>query len=330
MGVCLIATGGTIASLRDPQTGAVRPAVGADELVASVPGLREAGLTHVEELSKVNGWNIDPKLILALAGRINHRLAEPDTDGVVVTHGTDTVEETAFACDLLIRSDKPVAFAAAMRSGDELSADGPRNLLNAVKVAGARAARGLGAVVVMNDEVHAARWVRKTDSSRVNAFASPGRQAVALLPPRGLSVLHRPQRVVIEQPNALDRQVVVLQTFTGMPGDLPGKIVRAAGADGLVLEGTGLGNIPGSAMEGARVLLARGTPVIVATRVVSGGTSPVYGGPGGGATLRDMGLLEARNLSAAKARLLLMILLANGLSGPELSTAFARTVSELA
>jgi L-asparaginase len=330
MGVCLIATGGTIASLRDPQTGAVRPAVGGDELVATVPGVKEAGLTQVEELAKVNGWNIDPELILSLAGRIKQRLAQLDIDGVVVTHGTDTVEETAFACDLMTKSDKPVAFAAAMRSGDELSADGPRNLLNAVRVAGSPDAHGLGAVLVMNDEVHAARWVRKVDSSQVNAFASPGRHPVALLLPRGLTVLHRPQRVTLTPPKALDRQVVVLQTFIGMPADLPSKIVEATGADGVILEGTGLGNLPGSAMEGAKGLIDQGIPVIVATRVVKGGTSPVYGGPGGGATLRDMGLIEARHLSAAKARLLLMILLANGLKGRELSTMFTQTAAELA
>ncbi len=330
MGVCLIATGGTIASLRDPETGAVRPAVGGDELAATVPGIQEAGLTRVEELSKVNGWNIDPELILALAGRISYRLAEGDVDGVVVTHGTDTVEETAFACDLLTQSDKTVAFAVAMRSGDELSADGPRNLLNAVRVAGSPDARGLGAVVVMNDEVHAARWVRKVHSSHVNAFASPGRQPVALLPPGGLTVLHRPERLTLQEPKSLHCQVAVLQTFTGMPRDLPSKIVEATGADGLVLEGTGLGNLPGSAMEGAKAVLDQGIPVIVATRVIGGGTSSVYGGPGGGATLRDMGLIEAQNLSAAKARLLLMILLANGLRGRELSTTFRRTVAELA
>jgi L-asparaginase len=283
----VIATGGTIASLADPETGAVRPAVGASELVASVPGL-EAFDPVVEEVDRVNGWNMTPATMLEVA----RRAAAAREEAIVVTHGTDTVEETAFLCDVTV--ERPLAFAAAMRAGDELGADGPRNLLRAAEVA----PTAPGTVLVMNDEVHPARWVRKAHTRSPAAFVSPGRGPL--------------RRWTVAPPAALDRPVPVLQTYTGMEKGLIGALLDATGAAGLVLEGTGLGNVPGSAEPGIRAALERGLPVVVATRVASGGTGAVYGGPGGGVTLREAGVIPAGTLTAAKARLLLMLLLARG------------------
>jgi L-asparaginase len=287
----VIATGGTIASLADPETGAVRPAVSAEELIAGVPGL-EAFAPVVEEVDRVSGWNVTPATMLEVA----RRAAAAREEAVVVTHGTDTVEETAFLCDVTV--ERPVAFAAAMRAGDELGADGPRNLLRAAQVA----ASAPGSVLVMNDEVHAARWVRKLHTRSPAAFGSPGHGPVAGALPRW----------TVAPPAALDRPVPVLQTYTGLEEHVIGALLDATGAAGLVLEGTGLGNVPGSAEPAVRAALDRGLPVVVATRVPTGGTGAVYGGPGGGVTLRDAGVIGAGTLSAAKARLLLMLLLARG------------------
>jgi L-asparaginase len=181
-----------------------------------------------------------------------------------------------------------------MRAGDELGADGPRNLLRAAEVA----PTAPGTVLVMNDEVHPARWVRKAHTRSPAAFVSPGRGPL--------------RRWTVAPPAALDRPVPVLQTYTGMEEGLIGALLDATGAAGLVLEGTGLGNVPGSAEPGIRAALERGLPVVVATRVASGGTGAVYGGPGGGVTLREAGVIPAGTLTAAKARLLLMLLLARG------------------
>lgn len=294
MALRVVATGGTIASLADPETGAVRPAVAAEELIAGVPGLDAFGPIAVDEVDRVSGWNVTPQTMLEVA----RRAAAAREEAVVVTHGTDTVEETAFFCDVTV--ERPVAFAAAMRSGDELGADGPRNLL-----AAARVARSVpGTVLVMNDEIHAARWVRKLHSRNVAAFASAGHG------PLGAGVTL--PRWTVAPPAALDRPVPVLQTYTGLEEPLVAAVLEATGAAGLVLEGTGLGNVPGSAEPGVRAAVERGLPVVVATRVPSGGTGAVYGGPGGGVTLRDAGVIAAGGLSAAKARLLLMLLLARG------------------
>jgi L-asparaginase len=297
----LIATGGTIASLADPETGAVRPAVSAEDLVRTVPGL---GPVEVEEVAHVNGWNMTPATMLEVARRASG-------GGVVVTHGTDTVEETAFLCDVTVESD--VVFAAAMRSGGEVAADGPRNLLCAAQVASSDAVRGMGTVLVLNDEIHAARWARKQDSSRVSAIVSPGHGPVGTAVPGSVRVvMPPPRRFRVPLPDAVDRPVPVVQTYTGMEEDLIEAVLDATGAAGLVLEGTGLGNVPGSAERGIRAALGRELPVVVATRVPTGGTGAVYGGPGGAVTLRDLGVIAAGSLPAAKARLLLMLLLASG------------------
>jgi L-asparaginase len=325
MTVRLIATGGTIASLADPETGAVRPAVSADDLVRSVPGL---GDVRVEEVARVNGWNMTPATMLEVSRRASVALEEDDVPGVVVTHGTDTVEETAFLCDVTVGSDKPVVFAAAMRSGSEIAADGPRNLLCAAQVAASAAARAMGTVLVLNDEIHAARWARKQDSSRVSAFRSPGHGPIGIATPGSVRVGTKPPvRFRVERPQALAAPVPVVQTYTGMEEGLIEVVLEATGAAGLVLEGTGLGNVPGSAERGIRAAIERGLPVVVATRVPTGGTGAVYGGPGGGMTLRELGVIAAGGLSAAKARLLLMLLLA---AGGDVREPFRQAVETLA
>ena len=299
MTVRLIATGGTIASLADPETGAVRPAVSAEDLVATVPGL---GPVEVEEVAHVNGWNMTPATMLEVARRASAGGA------VVVTHGTDTIEETAFVCDLTVEGD--VVFAGAMRNGSEISADGPRNLLCAARVA--ESAPGLGTVLVLNDEIHAARWARKQDSSRVHALQSPGRGPVGIVVPGSVRIaLPPPKRFLLPLPDSLPA-VPVVQTYTGIEEGLIETVLDATGAAGLVLDGTGLGNVPGSAEPGIRAAIERGLPVVNATRVPSGGVHAIYGGPGGVVTLRELGVIGAGSLSAAKARLLLMLLLACG------------------
>jgi L-asparaginase len=193
-----------------------------------------------------------------------------------------------------------------------VAADGPRNLLCAAQVAASDAVRGMGAMLVLNDEIHAARWARKQDSSRVSAFVSPGRGPIGTVVPGTVRVSVRPpRRFLVPLPDALP-PVPVVQTYTGLEEGLIETVLDATGAAGLVLEGTGLGNVPGTAQRGLSAALARGLPVVVATRVPTGGTGAVYGGPGGGVTLRDLGALAAGSLSAAKARLLLMLLLAGG------------------
>jgi len=228
--VRILTTGGTIASLPDPESGAKRPAVSGEELVAGVPGLNRVADVQVEEIAAVTSWNLTPADMLRVARRAEEVLAEPGVEGVVVTHGTDTLEETAFLCDLTVRSDGPVAVVGAMRSPDELSADGPRNLLNAVRVASAPEARGAGAVVVMNDEIHAARWVRKLDSGLASAFRSPRHGPIGRVAPDSLELPWLPPRAItIDPPERFSHEVALVSAFPGMSEAIFEAVVEASG-----------------------------------------------------------------------------------------------------
>jgi len=328
--VRILTTGGTIASLPDPESGAKRPAVSGEELIAGVPGLDRVSDVQVEELASLSSWNLTPADMLTVARRAEEALAEPGVDGVVVTHGTDTMEETAFLTDVTLRSGGPVAFVGAMRSPDELSADGPRNLLNAVRIASAPEARGVGAVVVMNDEIHAARWVRKLDSALVSAFRSPRRAPIGRVAPESVELPWLPPRgFTIAPPEELSQDVALVAAYPGMGQGLIEGVLDATGAAGLVVEGTGSGNVPESALGGIRSAIERALPVVVATRVPGGSTGGGYGSPGGGAQLRELGAVGAGPLSAGKARLLLMLLLARGQSGEAAAREFEAAAATL-
>ena len=329
MGVLIVATGGTIASLPDPERGAVKPAVSGEELVAGIPALARFGPVEVVELERVNGWNMTPTRMLDVVHELRTRLADATT-GAVVTHGTDTVEETAFLCELLVGADMPVVFAAAMRSGAEIAADGPRNLLNAAKVTVSPEAVGWGSLVAMNDELHSARWCRKLDSYRTSAFSSPDHGPVGAVTPERLKISPPPARVLLETPDALRAEVPVLKTYTGMGEELIETVMDETQADGIVLEGTGAGNVPGSALSGIRVAVRRAIPIAIATSVPAGGVVPIYGGPGGGVTLREEGVLSAGALPAGKARLLLMVCLAVTESADDARRLFSSIVDALA
>lgn len=329
MGALIIATGGTIASLPDPESGAVRPALSGEELVSGIPELSRFGPVEVVELERVNGWNMTPGLMLDVVHELQARLADAAT-GAVVTHGTDTVEETAFLCELLVGVEMPVVFAAAMRSGAEVAADGPRNLLNAVKVAASRESSGWGSLVTMNDELHSARWCRKLDSYRPSAFSSPDHGPVGAVTPDRLRISPPPARVLLDTPDALRVEVPVVKTYTGMGEDLIEVVLDRTGAGGVVLEGSGAGNVPGSALSGIRAAIRGGVPVAIATGVPAGGMVPIYGGPGGGMTLREEGVLSAGGLPAGKARLLLMVCLSVTDSVDEARRLFASSVDVLA
>lgn len=306
----LLATGGTIASRLDPETGAVVPAVSPDDLLAAVPELEAFGPIEVTELDRVNGWNVTPD-VMVRAARTARTALEDGVDGVVITHGTDTTEETLYLVDLLAgdATDRGgIAVACAMRSAGEIGADGPRNLLNAARIVTSEDAKGRGALLSVNDEIHCARWVTKTDTSNVSTFRSwPGGPVgtVELGTPRfDLPTPPRPPHG-----DQVDTAVAVVKAYTGMDDAALRWLVDDQGVHGLVVEGTGAGNVPGTLVPGIEHAISRGVPVVIASRCLTGRPQPIYGGPGGGQTLESVGAVRSNGLSAAKARLGLMVAL---------------------
>jgi L-asparaginase len=241
-----------------------------------------------------------------LRRRVEETLADPRVDGVVVTHGTDTLEETAYLLDLTVAGPKPIVLTGAMRTFSDPGWDGPANLTAAVRTAAHPGARGRGTLVVVGEEIHAASRVRKWHTQRLDAFRS-GLGPVGVLD-RGRPCFHAPAaRGTVFRPRRLVT-AVDLHVLAAGADDRLLRASLASGARGLVLEGTGAGNVPPAVLPGLREALRR-VPVVVVSRCAAGRVAPLYGFEGGGQRLAEMGAILAGDLGGPKARIRLMVAL---------------------
>jgi L-asparaginase len=309
--VRLITTGGTIASRRDERTGDVVAGMSADALRASLHDPLPGIAIEVEEFCNVNSYALDLLTIFALATRINEQLKAPDCDGVVITHGTDTMEESVYLTDLLLASDKPVVFTGAQRAADQPDTDGPRNIADAIRLAVSPAARGLGAMICFEQEFHAARDVSKTHTSRTDTFKSWEHGKLGEIDGATVSVQRRPVLRRSYAPRRIEPNVELIRLAMGA-GDGYLRYAADQGVRAIVLEGFGRGNTPPPVTKAAAKIIGRGIPVIVTSRCPRGRVLPVYGN-GGGTDLHRAGAIFAGDLSGHKARILACVLLGLGL-----------------
>ncbi len=309
--VVVLSTGGTIASRIDHARGHVAPAASGADLLAVMldRGLAPpAGIdVEVEEFCNVGSFTIDLELAFRLARRAAERLAEPEVAGVVVTHGTDTMEESAYMADLVVGGARPIAFTGAQRHADEPDADGPRNLADAIRVVASPAASGLGAVIVFEGEIHAARDATKQHASRVGTFQSAEHGKIGEVDGDLVVIQRRP---LLRRHFAAARVEPAVDLIKLVMGS-DARFLRCAlesGARGIVLEAFGRGNATPAINEVVRDAAGRGTPVLVTSRCPQGRVKPIYG-KGGGKDLAAAGAIFAGDLSGLKARVLLSVLL---------------------
>ncbi|CCG03985.1 asparaginase [Blastococcus saxobsidens] len=303
--VHLLATGGTIASRQGP--GGLAAATPAAELFAAAGPL--PGLTvTTSDLGTVGSFAFTTTDLRELVAEARRCLAE-GVDGVVVTQGTDTMEETAFFTDLVHDDPRPIVFTGAQRPFDAPAPDGPANLADALRVAASPSARGLGALLCFDGVAFAARGVRKIDTLRSGAFGAPGRGPVLRLAGDSVLPLTRPVRpAALPLDLAADLpRVDVIACYLGADAGLLRAAV-ACGAAGLVLEAFGAGNVPPAISETVEQLVSDGVPVLVCSRVPSGPVVPLYAA--GGARLARGGAVFAADLSPWQGRLLLAAALA--------------------
>lgn len=306
--VVVITTGGTIAMRFDAAKGGAVPAVSGKELIEAVPPLAAICPLEVIEFSNIPSFHMTPECMLRLAEATEKALARQDVAGVVISHGTDTLEESAYFIDLYVAPQKPVCLTAAMRNGTDISPDGPHNLLCAVRAAASPQIRGYGALVVMNSEIHAALTVTKTHKGSVQTFASPGWGPVGYVD-KDRTIMHcAPMRSKPLRPASLAHNVPILKIYTGMDDRLFDALL-VTDMDGLVIEGYGRGNVPAAIVPGIERVLRRGIPVVVASRVQAGRTLGVYAVEGGAEPLRSLGVILSGELSSQKARLKLLLAL---------------------
>lgn len=323
MSITLIATGGTIASTRGPDGTVTATRVGVD-LLAGLP----AGCPEVDvvELPVRGSWNMSSARATDIALAARSALAG-GAEGVVITHGTDVLEETAWLVELLVRPhhDAPVVFTASMRHGSEFGGDGPRNLFDAVRTAADEGSRARGTLVAVNGELHHARWVTKTHTTALCTFDSPGRGPVGSVDEHGPSYLAPSPPA----PAAFEPAPGVVVPILVSHWDTDPQLVawhRSRGAHGLVVEASGAGNVNAGVADGVLAALGDGVPVVVASRCARGEVTPVYGGTGGFATLHAAGAIASRALGAGKARLALQLAIGDGGSLDEVAERFAALV----
>jgi L-asparaginase len=313
--VVCFATGGTIASTWDVSVGGFLPTVGAGDLVAAA-GVEGLATVEVVQLAQTNSTSFDPQQVLDWSRVVADALARPEVAGAVVLQGTNTLEECAYVFDLVLAPGKPVVFSGAMRAADELGFDGPRNLAAAVAAAADAACRDLGVLVAMNDEIHAAREAEKLHASALHAFGSPVLGPLGVVHGRrpDVSIARRPARREQLPVARLEPRVALLACALGADAALLDAAL-AAGARGLVIAAFGSGDVPAAMAPGVERAIAAGVPVVVARRAVAGRVEPRYADPGEGRWLAERGVLFAGDLSAAKARVKLMLALGHGDAG---------------
>lgn len=309
--IVILATGGTIAGSAETQTqaGYTSGQVGVETLINAVPQLKELANITGEQISNVGSQDMTDMIWLKLANRLKEILASDDVDGVVITHGTDTIEETAYFLNLVVKSDKPVVLTAAMRPSTALSADGGLNIFNAVAVAKDSESKGRGVLVVVNDDIHGSRGITKTHTTDVQTFMSPegGLIGVSLY---GVNRYFRypykkhtsESEFSVDGVQALPR-VDVIYITADVSTDLIDSAV-AKGAKGIVTAGVGNGNMTGPALEAVQRAIAKGVVVVRSTRVPSGLV-------GRNVEVNDdeVGTVVSGELNPAKARILLKLAL---------------------
>jgi L-asparaginase len=321
--VAVFSLGGTIAMTTDPATGGVVPALSAHELLAAVPALATSGITlRMRDFRCLPSGSLTFEDLTALSTAITAELEAGDVDGIVITQGTDTIEETAFLLDLYHGHEQPVVVTGAMRNPTLPGADGPANLHAAVLAAAEPGLRGAGCLVVLGDEIHSARTVRKSHTTSPAAFTSPACGPLArIAESRVWTTGGVPSRGPLVGAPVREARVGL---YTVTLGDDSALLDLWDGnCDGLVVAAFGVGHVPERLVEGLGRLASR-IPVVLASRIGNGPVlSDTYGFPGSEKDLLGRGLIGAGDLGPYQARLLLRALLAQGAGHPAVRATFA-------
>jgi L-asparaginase len=306
--VLLLATGGTISMRQDAELGGAVPRLTGREILDAVPGIEQVAEMEVREFGRFPGPHMTIERMWELRAAVLDALAA-GFEGVVVMHGTDTIEETAYLLDRSLPAEVPVVITGAMRNSSELSWDGPANLMSAAEVAASPEARGRGTMVVMDEEIVQGTEVVKTHTEQAGTFRSPNWGPLGITD-KGRALFYRESR---RKPAlAPDRPVTPVDLIKIVAG-ADARLVdasRESGAHGIVIEAMGRGNVPPAVVPGIQRWIDAGRPVVVATRSSRGRVLDTYAYEGGGHQLREMGCIFADHLTGQQARIELMLALA--------------------
>lgn len=318
--ILILHTGGTISMSADQTTGAVKPS--SENPLHSYEHIFGDDVSiQTEDIFQLPSPHVTLDHMLILKNRIELAVKEKEADGVVVTHGTDTLEETAYFLDLTLDVSIPIVLTGAMRPSNEMGSDGLTNLQGAVWTAMDEEAKDKGVLVMMNEEIHTARYVTKTHTTNIATFRTPTFGPIGLLSKNNVLFFQK----LVEQNHfpvtAITQKVTLLKAYAGMDSTLFEAIYDRK-VDGLVIEALGAGNLPPEVLPGLNKLLEANIPVVLVSRAFNGVAQDIYDYEGGGKRLKESGVIFAPGLSGPKARIKLLALLEQGYTHDKIESSF--------
>ena len=319
--ILIVFTGGTFSMKIDEKTGGAVPRYSGEELLEKIPQAKELADITCYDFGKYPGPHMTPELMFKLSNTIKDLIKDNEHAGVVITHGTDTLEETAYLLDLTIKTEIPIVLIGSMKNSSEPDWDGPRNLLDAIHVCLNEDCRNLGVLVCLNGEVNAASEVTKTYTDEIDTFRSLDFGALGLIEDGKVTINRPPFKLENIITDKIVTNVDMLTVYAGM-NEKFFKYSADSGVEGIVVEALGVGNVPPAAFEGIKYAVGKNIPVVLVSRCPAGETLDIYSYPGAGKWLHSIGVMFAEYLNGQKARIKLILALGKTRDKEELRKIF--------
>ena len=319
--IAVVFNGGTISMKVDERIKAAVPTLTGEEIMSMVTGIEEFADIESYSFSSLPSPHMTFKTMLELSKFTKDLLDRNDIDGVVITHGTDTLEETAYLLDLTIKSEKPVVITGAMRSGSELGYDGPSNLAASICTAISDDAKKRGVLVCFNGELNSASEVTKANSMALNAFRTPNFGPIGIVDNNKVMFYREAKKSEKYEVKEINKDVAVIKCVADMDSTLIDFVVEK-GFGGIVIEALGRGNVPPRMVEGIKKALDKEIPVVVVSRCFEGREHESYGYEGGGKMLKDLGVIFGDTLQGQKARIKLALAINSNIKKEEIEKQF--------
>ncbi len=307
--ILIIFTGGTFSMKIDKITGGAVPHFHGNQLLEMIPDASQYANISMYEFGMYPGPHMTPKLMLDLSKQVKKYIQSDDIDGIIVTHGTDTLEETAYLLDLTIKTPKPIVVIGAMRTSSEPDWDGPKNLLDAIHIVNSPNSQNMGVLVCLNGEINAASEVTKTHTEDIETFHSLDFGALGFVD-RGTVIFNRmPKKLETLKSENIEPNVDIIKIYAGIT-DKFFRFSVDGGIAGIVVEALGVGNVPPKAFDGIKYAVEHNVPVVLVSRCPAGETLDIYSYPGAGKWIKELGVIFTDYLNGQKARIKLMLALA--------------------
>ena len=319
--IAIIFNGGTISMKIDEKIKAAVPSLSADEIMSMIPGVEDYAEIEAYTFSSMPSPHMTLETMLKLSKFTTELVERDEIDGVVITHGTDTLEETAYLLDLTVKTKKPVVVTGAMRSGSELGYDGPFNLATSICTAISDEAVGRGVLVCFNGELNSASEVTKANSMALNAFRTPNFGPIGIVDNDNVIFYRDANHLEKYDVSKIEKQVALIKCVVDMDSSYIDYLIEK-GYGGIVIEALGRGNVPPKMVEGIKKAIELEIPVVVVSRCFEGRVFESYGYEGGGKQLKNLGVIFGDTLPGQKARIKLILAIKSGMNINEVAKVF--------